>query len=365
MSTSASRLLKPDAAGPFAGWLDDVAHDLDTSTDRAAEVLPALAAEGLLGIGVPEALGGAGGTLIDAVAAVAEVSSHSLAAGFVLWGHRTYIEYLLQSPNETLRARLLPDLLDGSAAGATGLSNAMKHLEGLEELQFSARADGEAAIVDGKLPWVTNLRRDPFHVAVAVAREDGATFVASLSSEADGVVRSPDLDLLGLRATNTAAITVSQARVSRDDVIHPDARAWLPQVRPAFLGLQCGMSIGLARRSLHEARQASGSGRNVLQQPVAETTEALDRQERALLEGLKDDAFHTQPARLFQIRIALADVVSAALGLELQASGGRAYLSIPGRAFARRWREAAFIPVITPSIVQLRTALTRHLAVPS
>ncbi len=42
------------------------------------------------------------------------------------------------------------------------------------------------------------------------------------------------------------------------------------------------------------------------------------------------------------------------------ASGGRAYLSGPGRDFARRWREAAFIPVITPSIVQLKTALARH-----
>ena len=46
-----------------------------------------------------------------------------------------------------------------------------------------------------------------------------------------------------------------------------------------------------------------------------------------------------------------------AVALELQAAGGRAYLREPGRDFARRSREAAFIPVITPSLVQLRSAL--------
>lgn len=362
MSQTASRL--PAAEPRLSDWLETAAHDLDTSNERAAEVLPALAADGLPGIGVPTSLGGVGGSLRDAIAAVADVSFQSLAAGFVLWGHRTYIEYLLQSSNEDLRRRLLPELLAGAAAGATGLSNAMKHLQGFEELQFRARVDGEHLVVDGKLPWVTNLRHAPFHLAVAIERQDGQSFIASLSSTDEGVVRSPDLDLVGLRASNTAAVTVSGTRISAREIIHPDARLWLPQVRPAFLGLQCGMSIGLARRALSEARRASGAGRNVLQQIVAETAEELDRQEAALFEGLARDAFHTQPARLFQIRIALADIVAQATGLELQASGGRAYLSGPGQNFARRWREAAFIPVITPSIVQLRTALAQQQGVP-
>lgn len=360
MSLTASRLPETETTRRLSDWLETVAHNLDTSNERAAEVLPVLATHGLPGIGVPTSSGGSGGSIRDAIAAVADVSFHSLAAGFVLWGHRVYIEYLLQSPNEYLRAHLLPELLKGAAAGATGLSNAMKHLEGFEELQFRARADGAHLVVDGKLPWVTNLRPAPFHIAVAVERQDGASFVATLSSADVGVARSADLDLLGLRASNTAAVTVSGARLSEREIVHPEARVWLPQVRPAFLGLQCGMSIGLARRALSQARQATSAGRNVLQQIIVETEDELNRQEAALFEGLKRDAFHIQPARLFQIRIALADIVASALNLELQASGGRAYLSGPGKNFARRWREAAFIPVITPSIVQLRTALAQH-----
>ena len=60
---------------------------------------------------------------------------------------------------------------------------------------------------------------------------------------------------------------------------------------------------------------------------------------------------------LFSLRIRLADIAAAAVQLELSASGGRAYLSVPGKGIQRRLREVAFIPLVTPSLVQLKTAL--------
>ena len=88
-------------------WLDDTATHLDTSNDAAAQILPRLAEAGLFGIGVPVTYGGSGGDIDDAVGAISVVSERSLAAGFVFWGHRTFIEYLLQSPNAALRDKLL------------------------------------------------------------------------------------------------------------------------------------------------------------------------------------------------------------------------------------------------------------------
>jgi alkylation response protein AidB-like acyl-CoA dehydrogenase len=149
-------------------WLDATAHNLDTTSDNAAVLLPKLAEAGLFRLGVPAALGGHGGDVTDAVAAIAAVSERSLAAGFVFWGHRTFIEYLLQSPNEALRNKLLPGLLAGSRAGATGLSNAMKFLSGIEGLQIKASKIDGALRIDGQLPWVTNLRSSGFDVAAAV-----------------------------------------------------------------------------------------------------------------------------------------------------------------------------------------------------
>ncbi|MEP9367988.1 acyl-CoA dehydrogenase family protein [Xanthobacter sp. VNH20] len=351
-------------AGALFPWLDEVAEDLDTGHADKAALLPALAASGVFRTGVPEDLGGAGGSVVDGVRAVAEVSARSLAAGFVLWGHRTYIEYLLQSPNAALRERQICPLLAGEVAGATGLSNAMKFLAGLEGLQVNARVAGAGFSLDGKLPWVTNLRPEGFHVAAAVASMDGgAPFVATLASDAEGLVRSADLELIALRGTNTAAVALTNVAITDGNILHPDARAWLPQVRPAFLGLQIGMSIGLARRALTEAAgHIADAGRHVLSGPIGELTSAIDAQENALFEGLASGAFAEKAAPLFKIRIALAELADAAVGLELQASGGRAYLAGPGRALARRWRESAFLPVITPSLVQLKAALADHAA---
>lgn len=341
----------------LAAWLEAAAPGLDDGSGDPRQVLHRLAEAGLFALGVPRAEGGAGGTVGDAIEAIAAVSSHSMAAGFLFWSQRTFIEYLLQSPNAALREALLPGLLAGRLAGATGLSNAMKFLSGLEELQVVARPEGDGWRIDGRLPWATNLVPGGFHVAVAVALPGGAPFVAALPHALPGLARSPDLALMGMRATATAAITLREAPIGPAEVLHADALRWLPQVRPAFLGLQCGMAIGLARRALAEAAAEAGPAREVLR-PARETLAVrLAAQEQALREGIAQGRFHAEAAALFRIRIALAAIVAEATGLELQATGGRAYLRPHGDGFARRWREAAFVPVITPSLTQLQAAL--------
>jgi alkylation response protein AidB-like acyl-CoA dehydrogenase len=339
-------------------WLESAADGLDTGTIDPSMLLPKLAVAGLAQVGVPREFGGSGGNVTDAIAAIAAVSERSLAAGLVLWGHRTYIEYLLQSPNAGLRQQMLPEVLEGRLAGATGLSNAMKFLSGLEELRIHAQHVGEEYTINGNLAWVTNLPLVGFNVAVAVARPNGkGAFIASVASEDEGVSRSPDLDLLALRSTNTAALTFSHTKVVEERIIHPDAEQWLPLVRPTFLGLQIGMSIGLARRALSEARNAAGTGRQILQKPIANLSDVLKQQEWELCQGLANGRFLRDPAQLFALRIDFADTVAEALALELHATGGAAYLSKSGKGFSRRWREAAFIPLITPTVVKLQTAL--------
>ena len=67
------------------------------------------------------------------------------------------------------------------------------------------------------------------------------------------------------------------------------------------------------------------------------------------------ELFHIA-AHLFELRIALAGVVHDAASLEVQTGGGRGYLrGLSG--VARRQREAAFVPIVTPSLVQLKNQL--------
>jgi alkylation response protein AidB-like acyl-CoA dehydrogenase len=138
-------------------WLDAHATQLDTDPASASDLLPRLAAGRVFDAGVPVHHGGAGGSIVDAIRVLAAVAERSVCAAFVFWGHRTFIEYLLHSPNEALASRLLPALLAGRLGGATGLSNAMKYLSGIESLQCkvteASDAEGGGYRLDGVLPW--------------------------------------------------------------------------------------------------------------------------------------------------------------------------------------------------------------------
>lgn len=355
----------PDTLSRF---LTDNALSLDTDSSQAAALLPALAASGLPRRGVPVALGGEGGHTTDALDAISAVAEYSLAAAFVLWGHRAFIEYLLQSTNEGLRERWLPALLDGNTAGATGLSNAMKFLSGIESLQVQATTVANSArpehfVLDGQVPWATNLRPQSFIVAAAVERRDGGSpFIAALPFDRAGLQRSDDLDLIALRGTHTAAMRVTRVDLPPEDVVALDARSWLPRVRPAFLGMQCGLSIGVARASLAAAQQHGAAARPVLGEPIEQARTDLAKAVETLRTGLQDGRYVSQPAPLFELRIQLAHLALQAVQLELQSCGGRAYHRDQPLGFARRWREAAFLPIVTPSLTQLQGELNKRAA---
>jgi alkylation response protein AidB-like acyl-CoA dehydrogenase len=344
----------------LAAWLETHAEALDSDPSHASEVLPQLVRAGAAAVGVPETLGGAGGTIADAIDIVAAVAQRSLTAAFVLWGHRTFIEYVQRSDNGVLRERTLAPLLKGEIAGATGLSNAMKYLSNIEALQMRATSRAEAFTLDGSLPWITNLRREGFIAAAAFEHDDGTPpSIFAIPHDSPGVQRSDDLDLIGLRASSTAALHVSEVSLDASYRLAADARNWLLHVRPAFLGLQCGMSIGLARRALQTTSEASAASRDSIRAEVAEVEAKLGEQSARLRTGVLDGTFLERPAALFQLRIDLADTVTRAVSLEVQASGGRGYLR-GQTGTARRVREASFIPIVTPSLVQLKAQLTQH-----
>lgn len=71
------------------------------------------------------------------------------------------------------------------------------------------------------MPWVTNLRRAGFVVAAAVqpAQAGAQPIIVALESSSAGLRRSDDLDLLGLRGSNTAAIALESVAVPAYSVL--------------------------------------------------------------------------------------------------------------------------------------------------
>lgn len=341
-------------------WLTQHANSLNDSNELADELFQQLISEGIFKVGVPEAFGGVGGTAQQAVEITQQLASYSLVAGFISWGHRTVINNLLKSENPKPRELWLADLLNGKLSGGSGLSNAVKFLSGIEELQVKISENNGKLILNGRLPWVSNLSQNGFITVFVAEYSDKSKppVIIALPSHAKGVVRSNELALVGVQGSNTVAVTLENVELDPDWILAENAQQYIPQIRPLFLAQQCAMAFGLAQRALTEVEKSIAGSRSILQPEFEAQTAKLAALQTQLAEGLaKTDYFVENPKALFQIRIDIVDVVSQSLLLELQASGGRGYLQNGGTEFIRRWREGAFLPVVTPSVVQLKTIL--------
>jgi len=354
--------------GALTSWLKERADALDTQAAAGADLLARLAEADLFGIGLARDAGGDGRAPGAALAIVAGLAEHSLSAAFVFWAQRACIECISRSPDAALSARLLPALLRGTLAGAPGLSNAMKFLGGLDRLRVAAAPAMQGVRLAGEVSWATNLHPQGFVTLLAAGNVEGAgAAVYAVPHGAPGLARVPDLDLNALRGTQTGALRLDGVPVQSATgagsggawCVHPDARTFLPAVRPLFVGLQCGLGHGLARAALAAAHAASGGLPAVLAGEAAALGAQLDADARTLASGIDDGSLRTRPRDLLALRVRMVELADAAVRLELQALGGRALLRGQDAGFGRRRREAAFLAVVTPTLVQLKTDLAR------
>ena len=322
----------------------------------ARRALQLLAEHRYLHHGVPREMGGEGDTLWEAVQAIAEVSAECLTTAFLFWCQRVFIEYLLHTPNIDLRDTLLPEILDARRAGATGLSNAMKYLGGLEPLRTRAVLHEEEIHLDGHLPWASNLQVSRFVVAVAAQVDEHQAIVAAVPAEAQGVERSETFQLLGLQSSETASLTLRSVWLPYRWLLSDDAPAFLQRVRPGFLLLQCGLPMGIAQRALQEASAKMQGAKAILEQRVEIACRQWHRLQRRTQRLAQQRRYgQSDLRRLFQTRIQWVDLAVKAAQIELEAAGGAAYFRDSGTA--RRWREVTFLPVLTPSTTQLALQL--------
>jgi len=341
----------------LAVWLKQHAEALNAGeVDVSLALLQQLGKADVFRQGVPEQFGGLGNTLQDAIETISQIAEYSVTAAFVSWSQRTYIEYLLTAKADVLDKFRFDELLAGKYAGATGLSNAMKFLSGLEPLQVQAEVVEEGWKLNGKLPWVTNFHPAGFTVAVAADSSQGPLLFLVPSNRA-GFDRRPNLELIGLKGSSTAAAILTDTIVSQDELLSAQATQYLTAIRPAFLGLQCALSIGLIKRSVQQVITNKHS--SLVNDQVQFIQEQLEENLAALFTGLESGQFVTQARRLFEIRIALSELTQHAIQLELCSTGGKCYLTPFEDGFTRRLKESAFIPIVTPSVLQLKTELSR------
>lgn len=342
-----------------AAILDQVAeraNALDNGEGEARFVLPLLGAEGLLGLGAPQ---NSDGRLIDMVGAVRALASRCMSSAFGLWAHRMTIEYL--SLADTPYANeVLPGLLDGTTPGITGMASAFREVAGCGSLDLTATPtdDGSGYVLDGSLKWASNLYDDSIMVTAARST-NGDRLLVALPLSTPGITAGNHFSLMALDSTASSYVKVEGVRISAGQVLTTDFENFLTACRPTFLALQSAMCCGLAEASLAAADHGS-LGTNAVFAPEIDRALGSLALVRSMVESVAEKTapgHRFERSELLSMRLAAAEVASAAAALELRCAGGRGYAHRSDSS--RRFREAAFIPVQSPSEGQLRWELSQ------
>ena len=325
--------------------VSEKAKAVDAGTEDARYILPILAEAGLLDT-----------DLLTAARTVREISRRDLSVGFTIWAHLMTQTYLANA-NKPAASAVEQSLRSGARPGITGMAAAFKEFAGCGEIELAATPVEGGYQVTGKLNWASNLYDDAVLVT-AVRTDDGDRLLIFVESGAEGLTFGKPFGLLGLNATASAWVSLENVFVPESQVLTHDFDAFILQVRPTFVVLQIAECIGVAEAAIAAASErlfgVNATFADEVQDIAAKVSDIIVRQENIITRVGNSDI---SPVELLELRLEAAEVAVAAANIEVRVAGGAGYAkSSPA---SRRFREAAFIPVQSPSEAQLRWELER------
>lgn len=315
----------------------------------------------LYGAAVPKERGGLGLGLNGLVESMSEVSRVCGSTGFMTWCQSALVWYLEHTSNAALRERLQRLAIDGEVLGGTGLSNLMKSCADIEELKLSAQRTAGGYVVDGVLPWVSNLG-DGHWFAAGCSVTHGGRVLPLFRCGDGGVEIRTGGHFVALEGTGTYACHFRDVFVPNADVLaQPDEfDAFVARIKPGFVVMQTGIALGLIEDCIAIIRQCWRTHAHVnryldvqadqLQAEFDAARAAILDLARRISEGPAFDAREVLALRATGSELSLKAAMAAMLH-----SGARGYLS--RNPAQRRVREAIFVAIVTPAIKHLRKEL--------
>ena len=300
-----------------------------------------------------------------AIAAMTEVSRVCGATGFMVWCHDVCGVYMEQSGNPALMGQALTDHGNGQTLGATGMSNPMKTLAGIETFLLHAKKVAGGYLVNGTLPWVSNLGPDHYFGAVADIVVDGVVnseIMFLIRCDAPGVALRDCPSFSAMEGTNTWAVRLTDYFVGAKEIIADPVRPFIGRIRAAFILLQTGMGLGVAQgaidsmwtveRQLGHVNEFLDDRPDDLQAELDELTARIMQLAKTPFGTDKQFIIDVLDARAHASELALRAAQSALLH-----QGARGYLMTS--EVQRRVRESHFVAIVTPAVKHLRKEIAR------
>lgn len=328
---------------------DEVAQNskaVDKGELQGRYVLPALGEAGQIAAGYR--------TSADVIY---ELSAEDLSVGFTTWATRMTLEYLQRADTEFAQS-LIDDLASGRRPGVSGMAGAFKEFAGVGELDLSAERDGEDFIINGRLGWASNLYDDAI-VVTGAKTAAGERVLFAFEAGLEGVEFGKPFGLLGLNSTQSSWVNFDNVRIPAGQVLTDDFDTFMAGVRPVFVVMQIAECLGVAEASISAASTKLDGLKATFSDDVDLVRAAIDsaRQRWDDVIAKIESGDKVDPEQLLVLRLDAANAAVDAANIEVRVAGGAGYAqSTPA---SRRYREASFLPVQSPSEAQLRFELLR------
>jgi len=251
---------------PLVGKMDKEAQIPRGLIDHCFEM-------GIMGIEIPDNLGGSGATFFMSVLAVEELARVDASVAVLVDVQNTLVNNaLLRWGSEDLKARYFPKLA-GSWVGAYALSEAGS---GSDAFALSCRAfdKGDHYELTGRKLWITNAAEAEMFIVMAnldpAKGYKGITaFVVERSSPGFQIGKKEDK--LGIRASSTCELIFEGCRVPRANVLGEPGRGYkiaIETLNEGRIGIGAQM-VGVAQGAFEHAVRYSQE-RQQFGKPIAE-----------------------------------------------------------------------------------------------
>ena len=177
---------------------------------------------GLLGITVSEEYGGAGLGYLAHVLAMEEISRASASVGLSYGAHSNLcVNQINRNGTPAQKAKYLPKLISGEHVGALAMSEPNAGSD-VVSMKLRAELKGDHYVLNGSKMWITNgPDADTYVIYAKTDLAKGAHGMSAFIVERDspGFSRSPKLDKLGMRGSNTCELVFQDVEVPVENIL--------------------------------------------------------------------------------------------------------------------------------------------------
>jgi alkylation response protein AidB-like acyl-CoA dehydrogenase len=231
-----------------------LAIGMDQEQALDPDLIPQLFELGLMGVEIPESLGGTGSTFFTSILVVEELSRVDPGVAVLVDVQNTLvINALLRWATQEQQERYLP-LLARELVGAYALSEAGS---GSDAFALSCRGtpDGDDWILNGQKLWITNGKEAGLYIIFANVDPDaGYKGITAFLVERDmeGFSVGKKEDKLGIRASSTTELVLEDVRVPAGNVLGEVGKGYkvaIETLNEGRIGIGAQM-VGLAQGAL-------------------------------------------------------------------------------------------------------------------